>query len=87
MAVTNNQIIETYKRMNGITEDLHTFAAWKQQGYTVKKGEHSQHKISIWKYTAKTKTDRETGEEKDASAMFMKTAAFFTAGQVEPMNA
>lgn len=60
-------------------EEIHTFAAWKERGYIVKKGEKAITKLTIWKHTAKV--DEETGEEN--SRMFMKTAAFFAASQVE----
>lgn len=60
-------------------EAIHTFAAWKELGYAVKKGEKAITKLTIWKHTAKI--NKETGEE-DAK-MFMKKAAFFAASQVE----
>lgn len=60
-------------------EDIHTFAAWKELGYIVKKGEKAITKLTIWKHTSKI--NEENGEE--SSRMFMKTAAFFAASQVE----
>lgn len=70
------------------TEPLHTFAHWKSLGYSVKKGEKAVAKIRIWKHSApKTETIPQTdGKEAqyvDKGQMFMKTAAFFTAAQVE----
>lgn len=61
------------------TEPIHTFQAWKELGYSVKKGQKAIVKLTIWKHT--TKTDEETGQQ--TSKMFMKTASFFSASQVE----
>jgi len=61
------------------TEDIHTFAAWKEMGYAVRKGEKAVAKFTIWKHTAKE--NEETGQLD--SRMFMKTAAFFKASQVD----
>lgn len=76
----------TIKRIE-LPEEIHTFAAWKQMGYAVKKGEKSNIKINIWKYTQKEKAPEElTGnpiEDAPTTNMFMKLAAFFTADQVE----
>ena len=70
-----------------LPEEIHTFAAWKELGYAVKKGEKSKIKINIWKYTQKEKPAEElTGnpiEDAPITNMFMKLAAFFTADQVE----
>lgn len=66
---------------------IHTFQAWKELGYCVKKGEHAKAKFTIWKYSAGKKTaDEADGEEQDHGHMFMKTAFFFSAGQVEPLQ-
>ena len=70
-------------------EELHTFAAWKERGRVVKKGEKCKARIEIWKqgkaYTAKNK---DTGEEEERQGkMFMKTAFFFTIDQTEPLKA
>lgn len=82
--MTNEEIIRTAKALNGIEEESHTFARWKSMGFAVKKGEHAAFKATIWKHRAK-KVTTEDGEEKDASRMFMKTASFFTASQVEAL--
>ena len=81
-----------------LPEDIHTFAGWKALGYAVKKGEKSSIKFPIWKHTTKMlKTDTESAELNAMNAqinaqggqtnMFMKTAAWFTAAQVEPIKA
>lgn len=72
-------------------EAIHTFAAWKELGYSVKKGQHAVATIMIWKYREKKQTvemtNVETGEsseqEIDVSKMFRKQAFFFSASQVE----
>lgn len=70
-----------------LPEPIHTFNAWKQMGYKVKKGEHAIAKFSIWKYTEKAKKEEEkTGnalEDAPKSNMFMKMSAFFSSAQVE----
>lgn len=72
-------------------EEIHTFNGWKDRGYNVKKGEKSNIKFPIWKYTVKQKADEEkTGnpiEDAPTTNMFMKMASFFTFAQVEPIKA
>jgi hypothetical protein len=63
------------------TEPIHTFAAWKQMGYKVKKGEKAVAQFTIWKHKS-GKVDEETGEQ-GKDKMFMKKASFFTREQVE----
>lgn len=74
-------VIETDegKKELPIPEEIHTFQAWKELGFKVKKGEHSVAHFPIWKYTEKRKDD---GELED-SHMFMKVAHFFKPSQVE----
>lgn len=72
----------------GENEELHTYARWKQLGFSVKKGEKAITKFPIWKYSTKTKkTEKEddTTDEKD-SYCFMKMSAFFKTSQVEPLK-
>ena len=70
-------------------EALHTFAAWKERGRVVKKGEKCKARIDIWKQgKPRTVTNAETGEEEEREGnMFMKTAYFFTVDQTEPITA
>lgn len=68
-------------------EPIHTFQAWKSMGYSVKKGEKSDIKITIWKHASKMIENEETHEETEKSSMFMKTAAFFKFSQVEKIKA
>lgn len=64
-------------------EEIHTFSAWKELGYSVKKGEKAAAKVLIWKHTVKK---AQTAEEADKEKMFMKLASFFTPKQVEPIR-
>lgn len=84
--MTNVEIIEAAKLMNGITEDAHTFAHWKQLGYCVRKGEHAAFSAVIWKYAnrRKAKATDDDGEPTEGR-MFMKRAYFFTASQVDAL--
>lgn len=72
------------KAIAGQPEPIHTFAKWKSMGYSVKKGEKAIAKITIWKYTSRTKTD-DDGNEIDDSKCFLKVSAFFKTSQVEKM--
>lgn len=65
------------------TEQIHTFAVWKELGYVVKKGQKAITKLSIWKYVSRK---NEETEETD-SKMFLKVAAFFSSSQVENIKA
>ena len=84
--MTNNQIISMYCAAHGITEELHTFAKWKELGFSVKKGETSRHRITIWKGSERKQKNPETGEIETVGgdAVFMKQSCFFLASQVEP---
>ena len=81
MAITNAEIIQTEMALRGIEEDCHTFAKWKEMGFSVKKGEKAAFAASIWKYR-EAKTD-EDGKE-SAGYCFMKKAHFFKQSQVQP---
>lgn len=73
-------------------EEIHTFARWKALGYSVKKGQHAVAQLRIWKCAKETAEltgpDPKTGEpvtiSEEVRKMFMKTAFFFSASQVEP---
>lgn len=74
------------KKLLELPEEIHTFNGWKARGFKVKKGEKSSIKFAIWKHTSK-KVESKDGEESEKTRMFMKTSAFFTAKQVEPIKA
>ena len=62
----------------------HTYEYWKKLGYQVKKGEHADLKLAIWKQgKAKQADDGST----IPGRMFMKVASFFGTGQVEKVGA
>lgn len=86
MATTNAMIIELYKAEHNISMPIHTFAKWKSMGYSVKKGEKAQHRITIWKSCTKSKVNAD-GEEVTTTHMILKESCFFTALQVEPIKA
>lgn len=79
--MTNAEIIANAKKLNGVSEEAHTFAKWKQLGYCVRKGEKATFKAQIWK--ARERTIEVDGKEEKDLAVFMKYASFFTASQVE----
>lgn len=81
--MTNHMIIELYKAENNIDIPLHTYAKWHELGYQVKKGEKSEHRITIWKACTKKVYDEESAEIIETNKMIMKTACFFTIAQVE----
>lgn len=83
MAITNQQIIMTEMALRGIEEECHTFARWKQLGFSVKKGEKALFAAVIWKFS-EPKTDHEGNES--GGKLFMKKSHFFGASQVEPLK-
>lgn len=62
---------------------MHTYEGWKERGFQVKKGEHADLKLAIWKQ-GKSK-EREDGSTVPGK-MFLKTAHFFGIGQVEKIG-
>lgn len=85
-----NENGEEEKKVIEEPEAIHTYAAWKQLGYQVKRGNKAVAQINIWKHVSKkeemevTYTDGTTGtEEIDNPKMFMKLSSFFSASQVE----
>lgn len=61
----------------------HTYDHWKELGYQVRKGEHAEIKLAIWKQgKAKQMEDGSTV----AGRMFLKTASFFGRGQVDKVD-
>ena len=71
-------------------ENIYTFMALKNIGYKVKKGQKAICKIRIWKHTTKKESIElkdGTKTEEEIENMFKTTAAFFTIGQCEPIEA
>lgn len=88
--MTNTSIILGYMQLNNLDPNkivLHTYSQWKKLGYQVKKGEKSEHKITVWKRSTK-KVENEEGdkEEVDNGRYFLKESAFFTQEQVERIS-
>lgn len=67
-------------------EMIHTFAAWKELGYQVRKGEHAVAAFTIWKYTSKAKDEGEQ-EAQENGHCFLKKAFWFTRAQVDEIKA
>lgn len=72
---------------SGCTLPLHTFAEWKRQGFSVKKGEKAKMTCRIWKYTDKDveQTDEQSQEQTD-NHYYLTKAFFFTREQVEEIK-
>lgn len=69
-------------------EPIHTFARWKDMGYSVRKGEKAIASFLIWKGAEKHATDKDGNELPETTVrMFMKRSSFFSAKQVEPLRA
>ena len=74
-----------------LPEEIHTFNAWKQRGFIVRKGEHAVASFPIWKYIGSKRKDSDEPQETDESGSNgycrMKLSHFFTAAQVQPLTA
>ena len=82
--MTNEQIVESVKAQNGISEESHTYAKWKQLGFYVRKGEKAAFDAYIWKPgKRKAKNDEEDDGKETRQRMFLRNAHFFTRSQVE----
>ena len=74
-------------------EEIHTFQAWKQAGFIVKKGQKAIARFRIWNYTNGKKgkpTPEEEEEEKKSLVKsgyyYMKESFFFTFAQVAQID-
>lgn len=64
---------------------IHTYAGWKAQGYSVKRGEHAKITTKLWKYVkAKKKAEKEAEEKEDK--WYLCKAFLFTSDQVEKVG-
>ena len=101
--MTNTEIIINEALANGLyTEEqienilasghmipLHTFKAWKEAGYIVKKGEHARITTRLWKFTNKAKKSEEADENTEGTEhnhYYLAKAFLFTADQVEKIS-
>ena len=85
--ITVNSDGQEEKKQIEEPEPIHTYAAWKQLGFQVKKGSKAVAQINIWKHVSRKEeievkyTDGTTGtEEVDNSKMFMKLHTTHTSG-------
>ena len=90
MANTNVEIIEAECLLNGIIEEVHTYAKWKSLGFQVKRGEKAIIQTMLWKKVnkkAKEENTEEKGAEEKKSRNFYKVKSnLFGRSQVEPIN-
>lgn len=55
-----------------IPEEIHTFNAWKQRGFIVRKGEHAIASFPIWKYVTRKNAPDEPLEAAEAANGFCR---------------
>lgn len=96
--MTNFEIISTYLEENEIDFDyngfnLQTFAQWKKEGMSVKKGAKAFIKVDLWTMKLEDEKDEngkvildENGKAKKKKKFYLKSAALFTAAQVEKIQ-
>jgi len=75
-----------------LPEQIHTYQAWKQLGYQVKKGSKAVAQFPVWKYIIDKMKEAEVGDDVDVEQnenkgyCHMKLASFFTKSQVEKIQ-
>ena len=70
-------------------EELHTFKAWKDLGYMVKKGEHAVVTTKLWKMKKKIETYKaDSGKEVDVNChrYYLCKSFLFSPKQVEAIK-
>ena len=85
MAITNRELIMQEAIMKGIPyngDNLKTFNEWKNNGYTVKKGEKACLSVPLWKKIYYT--DKQTEETRERFVM-TKPVHLFGDWQVKPL--
>lgn len=77
----------------GLTPPFHTYNAWKDMGYQVRKGETALFKTPLWKYKARpTKKEQaalDSGELEPGSVrlgFYMAMSGIFSAEQVDKVE-
>ena len=76
-----------------LPEKIHTYQAWKQLGYQVKKGSKAVAQFPVWKYItgkmkeAEVRDDVDVENNENKGYCHMKVASFFTREQVEEIKA
>lgn len=83
---------EGVKKELDVPEPIHTYQAWKSMGYQVKKGSKAVAQFPVWKYITGKMKEAEVNDDVDVEQnenrgyCRMKTASFFTRGQVEKIK-
>ena len=86
--MTNAEILMGECATRGITEEVHTFARWKQLGFMVKKGEHALFSTSLWKQCkSKKREEAENLEDGEQSGRcYLCKSYLFGRSQVEEVQ-
>ena len=63
------------------TEQIHTFAEWKSNGYKIIKGQKAVAKFPIW-----VPTKKKTEEDRIEIRFWLKNSAWFSESQVEKIE-
>ena len=80
--MTNREIVDREKMLNGISGDLLTYKEWQKRNMQVKKGEHAKVSTQLWKKV--TYEDKKTGDKKER--LMLCKAHLFTIEQVTPIE-
>src|SRR4051812_20697659 len=92
--MTNLELVIEHLEQNGIDfeydgNNLLTFAQWKAQGLSVKKGAKAFTQVELWTFKEVDAKDEngkviiENGKKKKEKKFYLKLASLFTADQVE----
>ena len=76
--MTNREIVDREKMLNGISGDLLTYKEWQKRKMQVKKGEHAKVSTQLWKKVSYK--DKATGDKKER--LMLCNAHLFTIDQV-----
>lgn len=82
--MTNYSIINSAKAINGVFEEVDTFAGWNRRGKKIKAGSKALFKTSIWKPITRSNDDTNTEDCDKRPRMILVPASFFGISQVEP---
>jgi len=95
--MTNEQLILEHLNIMGMDfnydgKNLLTFAQWKKQGMSVKKGEKAFVQVDLWNMKEVDEKDgegkvvMENGKPKKEKKFYLKKASLFTVDQVEKIE-
>lgn len=82
--MTNMQIITGAMVLNGVTEEVDTYAGWKRRGFQVQRGQKAKFQTKIWKPCKAKKPEDE--EESEGTRLILVNASFFVRSQVEEVS-